>query len=215
MMGWLLFLALAVAAALLLWLFRFPRRLWAVPATAVMLGAAGYAWQGSPGLAGHSVEAGKQEGQIDPEIVALRESLFGRFNFDAAYFMAADAMTRSGSPQSAARVMTGAVRKAPQDAGLWTWAGVVLAQNDGNQISPAARFAFERALALAPRHPGPPFFYGLAQIREGKLAEARGSWAKAVELTPADASYRGQLVARLFLLDRFLEAQQGGPAPQR
>lgn len=216
-MGWLLFLGLAVAAGLLLWLLRFPRRLWAVPATAVMLGGAGYAWQGSPGLAGYTVEAAKQEGTVDPELVALREAFFGRFNFDAAYFMASDAMMRSGSPQSAARVMTGAVRKAPDDAGLWTWAGVVLAENDGNQISPASRFAFQRALALAPKHPGPAFFYGLAQIREGKLAEARPYWAKAVELTPANASYRGELLTRLFLLDRFLEAQQqqGGPAPQR
>lgn len=214
-MGWLLFLGLAIAAGLLLWLLRYPRRLWAVPAMAVMLGGAGYAWQGSPGLAGQSVEAAKQEGQIDPELVALREAFFGRFNFDAAYFMASDAMERSGSTQAAAKVMIGAVRKAPDDAALWTWAGVVVAQNDGNQISPASRFAFQRAMTLAPKHPGPAFFYGLAHIREGKLAEARPFWAKAVELTPSNASYRGELLTRLFLLDRFLESQQAGPAPQR
>ncbi|MBB5708836.1 tetratricopeptide repeat protein [Sphingomonas xinjiangensis] len=214
-MGWLLFLGLVIAAGLLLWLRRFPRRLWAIPATAVMLGAAGYAWQGAPGLAGHSVKAAKQQGSIDPELIALREVFFGRFNFDAAYFMASDAMERSGSSQAAAKVMIGAVRKAPENAGLWTWAGVVLAQNDGNQISPASRFAFDRAMTLAPKHPGPPFFYGLAHIREGKLVEARPYWAKAVALTPKDASYRGELLTRLFLLDRFLEAQQGGSAPQR
>lgn len=214
-MGWILFLELAVAAGLLLWVLRFPWRLWAVPATAVMLGGAGYAWQGSPGLAGKLAQAAKQEGQVDPELVALREAFFGRFNFDAAYFMAADAMERSGSSQAAAKVMIGAVRKAPDDAGLWSWAGVVLAQNDGNQISPAARFAFQRAITLAPKHPGPAFFYGLAHIREGKLAEARPYWARAVELTPKDASYRGELLTRLFLLDRFLEAQQRGSAPQR
>lgn len=212
-MGWLMFVGLVVAAGLLLWLVGFPRRLWAVPATAFMLGGAGYAWQGMPGLRGHPVAAVERQGSVDPEIVALREVFFGRFNFDFAYFTASDAMVRSGSPRAAATVMIGATRKAPQDAGLWTWAGVVLAEHDGNQISPASRFAFERAMALAPKHPGPPFFYGLAQIREGKLAEARPYWAKAVELTPADASYRGQLVARLFLLDRFLEAQAKPVSP--
>lgn len=214
-MGWLMFLGLAISAGLLLWLVGFPRRLWAVPATAFMLGAAGYAWQGAPGLSGHPVEAEEQEGLVDPEVVALRESFFGRFNFDFAYFTAADAMVRAGSPQSAVAVMIGAVRKAPQNTGLWSWAGVVLAQHDGNQVSPASRFAFQRAMGLAPKHPGPPFFYGLALIREGKLAEARPYWAKAVALTPANASYRGQLVTRLFLLDRFLEAQQAQPGGQR
>lgn len=214
-MGWLFFLGLIVVTGLLLWLLRFPRRLWAVPATAVMLGAAGYAWQGSPGLAGHRVAAAKQQGTLDPQLVALREAFYGRFNFDSAYFMASDAMVRSGSPQAAARVMVGAVRKAPTDGALWSWAGVVLAENDDNQISPASKFAFERAVALAPKHPGPVFFYGLSLVREGKLAEARPYWAKAVELTPDDASYRGELLTRLFLLDRYLEAQQAGSAPQQ
>jgi Flp pilus assembly protein TadD len=56
-------------------------------------------------------------------------------------------------------------------------------------------------------HSIPPFFHGLALIREGKFEEARPFWAKAVELTPAKATYRAQLVGRLFLLDRFLEAK--------
>ena len=217
-MGWAMFLGASLAAVILLWVLRFPRRLWAVPATALMLGGAGYAWQGSPTLGGHPVETVERVGVLDPGLVALREAFFGRFNFDSAYFMASDAMVRSGSPQAAASVMIGAVRKAPQNAGLWTWAGVVLAENDANQVSPASRFAFERAIALAPKHPGPPFFYGLSQIRQGKLAEARPYWAKAVALTPANASYRGELVTRLFLLDRFLEMQQaqaGGEQPQR
>ncbi len=39
----------------MLGLIGFPRRLWMVAATALMLGAAGYALQGNPGLAGHPV----------------------------------------------------------------------------------------------------------------------------------------------------------------
>lgn len=217
MMGWLVFLGIALAAALLLWRSGFPRRLWTVPATALMLGAAGYAWQGNPGLMGQPVATNAKKGEIDADLVALRDAMFGRFNFEFAYFTAADAMTRAGSPRQAANVMIGAVRKAPQSAGLWTVLGLKLAENDGMQVSPAAKFAFERAIALAPQHPGPQFFYGLAQIREGKFAEARPYWAKALERTPPNASYRDELLVRLFLLDRFLEAkaaqERGGTAP--
>lgn len=215
MMGWLVLLAIALGVALVLWRTGFPRKLWTIPATALMLGAAGYAWQGSPGLAGHPVETEKQHGEVDPNLVALRDALFGRFNFAYSYFVAADAMTRVGGPGQAANVMIGAVRKAPQDGALWTGLGLTLAEHDGMQVSPGSRFAFERAMALWPQHPGPPFFYGLALIREGKFAEARPWWAKAVALTPAKASYRDELATRLFLLDRLLAAQAGSPPAVR
>ena len=206
-MGWLMLVLIALGAALLLWLTGFPRKLWTVAATALMLGAAGYAWQGSPGLTGHPVTAAQKPGEMDVNIVAIRDAMFGRFNFTWASFARADAMTRVGAPDTAARAMILTVRQAPGDAGAWAWLGIKLAENDGNQVSPAAKFAFERALQLAPRHPGPPFLYGLALLREGKFAEARPFWAKAVELTPEKASYRDELMMRLFLLDKFLEAK--------
>ncbi|UZK66476.1 tetratricopeptide repeat protein [Sphingomonas sp. M1-B02] len=204
MMGWVLFALLALASALLLWRTGFPKRMWTVAATALMLGAAGYAWQGQPALAGRPVLATDQTVEIDPNLVALRDAMFGRFNFSYSYFIASDAMKRAGLPQQAAWVMVGAVRKSPQDAGLWTGLGAALAEHDGNQISPGARFAFEKAEAIGPKHPGPPFFHGLALVREGKFAEARPYWAKAVALTPEKASYRPELMMRLFLLDRYL-----------
>ena len=213
-MGWLLLLAIALGTALLLWRTGYPRKLWTIPATALMLGAAGYAWQGSPGLAGHPVSAETQQGELDPNLVALREALFGKFGTNAwSYATAADRMTLSGKPDYAIAVWQGAVRKVPGDAALWTGYGLALAEHDGNQVSPAARFAFERAMALWPQHPGPPFFYGLALIREGKFADARPYWAKAVALTPEKASYRDELTVRLFLLDRLLAAKAGQVSP--
>jgi cytochrome c-type biogenesis protein CcmH len=208
MTGWLVFASIALLSGVGLWIARYPLRLWTVPATALMLAAAGYAWQGNPALPGKPVAAKAQAGEVDPEMVALRESLFGRFNLEFAYFTAADAMTRAGSPRQAAWVMVGAVRKLPENAAMWTGLGEKLAENDGNQVSPASKYAFERALALAPGHPGPRFFYGLSLIKEGKFAEARPLWSEAVELAPAGASYRGQLLVRLMLLDRFIQAQE-------
>jgi cytochrome c-type biogenesis protein CcmH len=217
MMGWAILAGIALGAALLLWVTGFPRKLWTVAATALMLGAAGYAWQGSPGLAGHPVVAVKKGSELDPNVVAIRDGMFGRFNYTWGSFARADAMTRIGATDTAVRAMILTVREAPGDAGAWTWLGIKFAENDGNQVSPASKFAFDRAAQLAPQHPGPPFFRGLALIREGKFAEARPFWAKAVELAPEKASYRDELLVRLFLLDKFLEAkaaeEKGQAAP--
>lgn len=213
MMGWVMFLVVALLVALLLWLSGFPRRLWTVAATALMLAASGYAWQGRPGVEGNTVAAKRQGGEVDPGLVALRDSMFGRFNFEYQYFVAADALTRSGSPGGPAKVMLGAVRTAPKDGALWTWLGVVLAENDGNQLSPAAQLAFERAEALWPNHPGPAFFHGLALVRQGEFVKARPYWAEAVALTSEKAGFRDELVVRLFLLDKLLESQEAARAP--
>lgn len=207
MTGWLVLAAIGIVSLGLLWALRLPRALWSFALAAVMLGAAGYAWQGTPGLAGHPVVAEAKAGEIDQELSELRKKMFGRFDADDAYFTLADAMTRAGSPKAAAQAMLGAVRKSPEDAVLWTGLGIKLAEQDNNLITPASRFAFERAMQLNPRHPGPPFFYGLALVRANQFADALPYWAKAVTLTPEKASYRQELMVRTALLQRFLELE--------
>ncbi|WP_294334379.1 cytochrome c biogenesis factor-like protein [uncultured Sphingomonas sp.] len=213
MMGWLVFGGFAVLAVALLLLIRFPIRLWTVPAMAVMLAGAGYAWQGQPSLADRPVEGVANVRPLDPDLIAVRESLFGRFNFDYSYFMAADAMTRAGAPQLAATVMLGAVRKAPIDPGLWAGLGLALADHDGDQLSPASRFAFAKAEELGPDHPGPAFYYGIALARSGDLPAARREWGKALQKVPKDASYRDDMVTVMLKLDPGLaEAARQAPA---
>lgn len=210
MMGWLMFGALALVAALLLAVLRYPRKLWSVPATALMLAGAGYAWQGSPGLPGHPVQADKGKTEPDQALIDLRDAMFGKYGTYAwSYANMADGMARTGNPELAVAVWQGAVRKVPDEVALWTGFGTALAQHDGNQISPAAQFAFDKALAMAPRHPGPRFFYGLALIRANRYADALPWWRKAVELTPATASYRHELELRLAALELFLIKEQG------
>lgn len=212
-MGWLMLAAIALLAGLALVALRYPRRLWTVPATAIMLGAAGYAWQGSPGLPGHPVKADAQPIKIDQGLIDLRDTMFGKYGTYAwSYANLADGMLRLGDRTRSVMVWQGAVRQVPNDAALWTGFGGALAEYDGNQISPAAQFAFDRALALAPQHPGPPFFYGLALIRANRFAEVKPWWEKALALTPEKASYRQQIETRLLMLDLFLQdvdRQQG------
>ena len=70
------------------------------------------------------------------------------------------------------------------------------------------------AADIAPQHPGPPFFMGLALAQSGRLAEARTIWAALLERAPAEASYRGDLESRLARIDTMIVGQGGGaPVP--
>jgi hypothetical protein len=203
-MGWVLLILLATGSMVLLWLLGVSRALWSFTGSALMLGAAGYALQGSPGLGGSPVLASSKTGQVDPALVALRGAMFGRFGLQEQSFIPADALTRAGSRLGAVRVMLAGVARSPQDAALWTWLGMAYVEHDGNTMSPAAQMAFQRAVTLAPAHPGPAFFRGMAYIRAGEFAKARPWWARALALTPQGASYRDDIAMRLALLDRFL-----------
>ena len=202
-MGWGMLATVAVVAVLALALLRYPRRLWTVPATAIMLG--------------HPVAPGGQRVEVDQGLIDLRDAMFGKYGTYAwSYGNLADAMLRQGDRERAVKVWQGAVRQVPEDVALWTGFGSALAEYDGNQISPAAQFAFDKAFALAPEHPGPPFFYGLALVRANRFAEAEPWWEKAVALTPEKASYRQALMARLLMLEVFLQEQarrEGRPMP--
>jgi len=217
MMGWIAFALLLFASMALLWLLRFPKGLWSFVAAAGMLGAAGYVAQGRPGLAGSPVVADAQPLEVDPDMVAMREAMFGRFNAEDAYFKISDAMLRSGSRASAVKALVGATGRYPDNAALWTMLGVAFAEHDGNMVSPASMQAFQRALKLAPNHPGPWYFLGLAQARAGQFEAARGNWAKALERTAPDLAYRPILADQLGKLDMLIKlraemARQAPPA---
>ena len=209
-MGWLALPVLAAGAMALLIALGVPRLLWSFVGAALMLGAAGYAWQGSPTLAGAAPDRQADARGDDPGLTTLRDAMLGRFTLDNAYLIAADAMSNSGDDKAAVRVLIGGLNKLPQSYVLWTALGSAYARHDGGQVSPASRFAFARARRLVPSHPAPPFFEGLAFARSGDLAAARTRWIRALRLTPADASYRRDIALRIALLDR-LQAMQAPP----
>lgn len=213
-MGWAVLFVVALVAAAGLVLGKVERRLWAFAGAALMLGAAGYAWQGMPTYAGHPVRAEAEARDVDPGIADLRGAMFGRFTGEQAFAGTADALVRVGATESAVRLLIGAIGSYPGNAALWTGLGDALAEHD-HAVSPASLFAFRRAAQLAPASPGPPFFLGLAQVRVGNFVAARQSWARALVLTPAGAEYRTAIVERLALLDRYLAflARQRSAAP--
>ena len=206
-MGYLWLAVIAAAVCALLAAMKVDRLLWSMVASALMLGAAGYAWQGQPALAGHPATPGLAPTPDDSAMLDLRDQMLERYTGAAAYLVAADAMTRIGDRRAAVQVLLGGIRVAPKSLVLWTGLANALSAHDANQVSPPALFAFQQAMRLAPKHPAPPFFLGLAHVRSGDFAKARPYWARALALTPADISYRGEIATRLALLDRFLAMQ--------
>jgi Flp pilus assembly protein TadD len=205
-MGWIALGLIGVAAAAALWLLGVARPLWSFIGAGLMLGATGYAVQGQPDLPGHPVTAFARPIALDQGLIELRGDMLGRFTGEAAYLTLADGMTRAGNPKAAVQVMLGGVAYAPTNFVLWTWLGMAYAQHDGGAVSPAARLAFTQAMRLAPKHPGPPFFLGVALIQSGDFAAARPYWARALALTPPNVSYRAAIADRLAILDKYLAA---------
>ena len=202
--GWLILGGLAAATGVALWRLGLPRLLASLTGAAMMLGAAGYSLQGRPGLSGAPVELRRERREIDSDRVSMRLLLFGRFGSTAQYFVAADALERSGSPGSAVRLLLGALRGDPRNPALWSGLGLAIQQNDGGAMSPPARFAFDQALRVQPTAPGAFYFYGLAWIIAGEPQRARDAWRAALVRTAPGSPQRRAIAERLTALDEML-----------
>ncbi|WP_425229351.1 tetratricopeptide repeat protein [Sphingomonas sp.] len=207
-MGWLTLVLLGGVAFAALVVLGLARPLWSLAGAALMLGATGYALQGSPTLASRPARPELSAQAEDPGLIALRDEMLGHGSAQAGYVVAADAMTRVGDKQAAVQWVLGGISHFPDSPLLWTALGNTLAAHDGGRVSPPALFAFRQAIRLGREQPGPYFFLGLAYVRAGDFPAARPFWAKAVALSPAAASYRGRIAGRLALLDVYL-AQAG------
>jgi cytochrome c-type biogenesis protein CcmH len=210
-MSWFALAGIAAAALAAMLLLRLPRALVGFAGAAIMLGGAGYALQGSPTLPAAAPTPVDGEALAEPELVELRQQLFGRFQYSDSYFFIADALARSGDERAAARAMLAGIRTAPDSLPLWTGFAFRTAGADG-AMSPAARMAFRRAHVLNPRHAGVFFYEGLAYVRLGELEKARDAWRRALGVGAADAPWREGVALRLTLLDRFIAMRAAAEA---
>ena len=71
-MGWLTLAILTLAAFGALVLLRVPRLLWTMVGAALMLGAAGYAWQGRPTLTAQYAKADTTDAESVDGLIQLR-----------------------------------------------------------------------------------------------------------------------------------------------
>jgi cytochrome c-type biogenesis protein CcmH len=210
-MGWvaIVLLTLAVAAAL----FPFVRKDKGAAqflAAALLLALAGYSWQGRPEQPGSPKAAQGRQALPDDDFTILHPDLLGRFDRAYAWIVRADADRREGNLLGSAQTLEAAVRAHPRSYALWTAYAYALVASNDNQMSPASQLAFERAGRLAPNHPAPFFFYGLALSRGGNWDQAEQVWRE--QLQGLNANYPLYRVAIEERLAAIREARSTGTA---
>ncbi|HYE28782.1 MAG TPA: tetratricopeptide repeat protein [Allosphingosinicella sp.] len=202
-MGWLILVLLAVAAFAAIWRFgRLDAAGLQLLAAALLLALAGYAWQGRPGLVGAPKAPPVTEDLPDSAFAQMRQDMLGRFDTADRWLTIAEGFQRRGDTRGGAGVIRSALREHPNNAILWVGYGNALVLHAGGLITPAAQLAFERAARLAPDHPAPRFFLGLALAQAGRLDEAERTWRALVDGAPADAPWRAEVEAQLQALER-------------
>jgi cytochrome c-type biogenesis protein CcmH len=186
-MGWLSLLVLIGASIIALWLLGVRGGLLTASATALLLGASGYALQGKPGMSG-APAAGEQARDLFP-LTEARHAFFGNFAPTEHWLRMSEALARDGKTEDATNVLQNAVRRYPGDAQLWIGLGNALVDH-AHGLTPPAEFAYRRAAESVPGNPAAPFFYGLALARSGDREAAVAVWQQTLKTAPANASWR-------------------------
>jgi cytochrome c-type biogenesis protein CcmH len=185
--SWIVLAALIALSLGAFWLLGVRGAMLKLAAAALLVGASGYALQGRPGVAG-SQRAATASREVIP-LTGARHAFFGEFTGSEHWLLLSESMARRGNTADAAGILRSAVREHPGDPQLWIGLGNALVDHAG-VLTPAAQFAYERAAKLAPGHPAPPFFLGLALARSGDRAGAVKLWKQLLADAPVDASWR-------------------------
>ncbi len=215
-MGWLWVLGVAAIVLIGLWKFgRFDRTTLQFAGAALLVALAGYAWQGRPNLAGKPAPPPVRVAKPDSDFAETRKAMLGQFDSASAWLTIAESYQRQGDNQSGAEILQSAVRKSPNDPDLWVGLGNALVIHAGGLMTPSAELAFRRASRIAPEHPGPKFFFGLALAQGGKFDEAESLWRGLLQTAPADASWRPMVEERLAMLGPARNAAAAGMGPMQ
>jgi cytochrome c-type biogenesis protein CcmH len=200
-MGWLIFILLALAIFVVLWRFaRFDKAALQFLGAGLLLAMAGYVWQGQPGLPGKPLPPPERQDLPESAFADTRGDMLGQFDNASRWLTIADSFHRSGDTRSAAGVIRAGLKQHPDDPDLWVGLGNALVLHADGMMTPAAELAFQRAAKIAPEHPGPKFFYGLALAQGGKLDEAEAIWRGLLESAPADAPWRPMVEERVAMI---------------
>jgi cytochrome c-type biogenesis protein CcmH/NrfG len=173
-----------------------------------MLGAAGYALQGRPELAGTPRDGGLNRPAVP--LTEARQAMLGTFTAGERYLLIADSFARRGNTGEELGAIRAGLRERPDDLALRIGLANALVDH-AQMITPAAELAFEQAREVAPRHPAPFFFEGLARARSGDFERGLALFRSALALTPEGTSYRPMIEQGVLLVGNSLARQQMAP----
>ncbi|MBB6124352.1 cytochrome c-type biogenesis protein CcmH/NrfG [Sphingobium subterraneum] len=211
-MGWISAIGLAVlAAGAIIAIGRLPRTSWELVGAALLIGIAGYAWQGSPSLAGSPRSVKDVTPVFDEKLAEQRRAIGERYGAAGQWLIMSDGLGRAGKTKDAANILISGLRDNPRDPNLWVGMGNALVSHGNGILSPAAEYSYRRAMELAPDELSAPYFFGLALANSGQLDGARSLWAGMVEKLPENSELRTELESKIALIDRAQMAQPAGP----
>ncbi|MEO5640477.1 MAG: tetratricopeptide repeat protein [Sphingomicrobium sp.] len=199
MSGWIALLLLLVVTLGLLWALRLRGSTLTLAAAALLFGGAGYALQGSPGLPGTPRTLADEA--APPSLAGARHAFFGTFTPVEHWLVLAESYARTGDTMEAAQVIQSALRAHPENPELWTGYANALVDH-ARLLTPAARVAYARAIAISPASPGPRFFLGLALLRSGDRDGAIEQWRAVLATAPPNAIWRPMVESGIVLASR-------------
>lgn len=197
MSGWIALLLLIAAALGLLWLLKVRGSMLTLAAAALLFGGAGYALQGSPTLVGSPRSVADEPAPLS--LAGARHAFFGNFTPAERWLILSDSYAHGGDTMGGVQVIQSALRAHPDDPELWVGLGNALVDH-ARGLTPAARFAYFRAIELAPDSPAPRFFLGLALMRSGDRTGALAEWNGVLAKAPPGASWRPLVAGGVALL---------------
>lgn len=186
-MGFVILLSLMAASIAGLWLLGVRSGALKAAAAALFVGAAGYAFQGRPDLAG-APAVGNEARDYVP-LSEARHAFFGQFSPAESWIRISEALARDGKGEDSVGILQNAVGRYGGDPQLWIALGNALVDH-AHGLTPPAEYAYRRAAELNPGHPAAPFFYGLALARSGDRQAAVTIWQRILARAPKDASWR-------------------------
>ena len=212
MMGWVVMLVLSLLVAGGLWRW-FGKDMGALQflGAALLLALAGYAWQGRPAMAGAPKAQALPEQRQPSDFAQLRRNLLGETADANSWLTPAEAYVATGDTADAVALINSGLRQAPRDMDLHIGLADALVQHAGGALTPAAELAFQRAAELAPQHPAPRFFYGLALARSGQFDAAEGMWRDVLASGQATDAWR-DVILQAQEMTRQMRAMSG-PVP--
>jgi cytochrome c-type biogenesis protein CcmH len=213
MNGWIAVVALAVlATASMLFFVRARRQLWPAVTAAIVLGLAGYAWQGRPDQPAAPAQSIMAEKETAALLLDMRGAMDMNYGIGKQWLITADSFARSGRYQYAAAFIQAGLKEYPKNGDLWAGLGVVLLLAGDGKMSPPAKLAFANARKYGPRNRAPDYFEGLVELFEGRPANAAAIWQKLVDDAPDKAVWKPKLESQLAGLNDLLQSVQ--PAPE-
>ncbi len=185
---------------------------WEAVVAALLVGLAGYAWQGRPALDG-SPRSGEQRASaaLDERLISLRNTLGNKFSPGARWLTLSDGLARQGESQDAVNILVSALRAYPKDADLWSGLGTALVMHGGGVLSPAAEYAYQQALAIEPGARPALFFYGLSLAQNGQTGPARSMWVELLDGLPPQSPFRAEMERNIAALDGLVAASPAAP----